>query len=157
MGSDADGGDADLRAPLLPTTTAEGDVESRHRPAGEAGGDAATAGSAGWRRLRRDLRVTREGVYLAPSTGERPTSSTGVPLMRVPSLYATLHEDEDAHAGFEQAGRLRLATEYVRDAMDGGGRSRVPTRAYLLLFSRRKLLHVTLSPAPPPFVRSRSD
>jgi hypothetical protein len=118
MGSDADGGDADLRAPLLPTsTTAEGDVESRHRPAGEAG-DAATAGGAGWRRLRRDLRVTREGVYLAPPTGERPTSSTGVPLMRTSSLYATL--------GFEQAGRLRLATEYVRDAMDGGGRSRVP-------------------------------
>lgn len=143
MGSvDEDGDDSrerSLREPLLqPTTTSEEDDEIRHPPESERGGEEATAAAVAstggaeseraedptgrrWTRLRRDLRVMRQGgAYLAPrSTGERPTSSTGVPLMRVPSLYASLR-DRPAEPEFEQLdGRLRLATEYVRDAMDG--------------------------------------
>lgn len=144
MGSDDKAGDdsreRSLREPLLqPTTSSEGNGDAiRHSPERDSGGAeaaAAAVASAGgaeseragdpagsrWTRLRRDLRVMREGgAYLAPrSTGERPTSSSGVPLMRVPSLYASLRA-RPAEPEFEQPdGRLRLATEYVRDAMDG--------------------------------------
>lgn len=132
-----------LRAPLLLHTTI-GEADDGIRHPSEGGGEEATTtatatASAGeaegamnatgsrWNRLRCDLRVTREGgAYLASrSTGERPTSSTGVPLMRVPSLYASL-QDRPIEPEYEQQdGRLRLATEYVRDAMDGkdGGRT----------------------------------
>ena len=75
----------------------------------------------------------------------RPTSASGVPLMRVPRLYASVNgvstgrhppmngassgrrqrrgddtgSDGDEDGDGDRGGRLRLAAEYVRDALDG--------------------------------------
>ena len=146
----------------------------------------------GWARLRRDLRVRDGELFFSPPAGARPTSASGVPLLRDRALYRAL---SDADAGpspatarattprparlgaFDDAaaltpvppdaqqrrdadllGRLRLAVEYVLDAMEGlthlSFRREVPaarriaklqrTRAYAWTLRALLLAHLAL-------------
>ena len=102
---------------------------------------------AGWSRLRRDLRVRDGEIYVSPPTGERPVSSSGVPLLRDRHLFHSLrhgtpvsgprspgfavdpfaasdspgdsHPSSDADARDDRDGRVRIAAEYVVDAIEG--------------------------------------
>lgn len=102
---------------------------------------------AGWSRLRRDLRVRDGEIYVSPPTGERPVSSSGVPLLRDRDLFHSLrhgtpasgsrspgyavdpfpaldspggsYPSSNADTHHDRDGRVRLAAEYVVDALEG--------------------------------------
>ena len=169
-------------APLLPS----------HPPSPHRTPRSPVALPRGWARLRRDLRVRDGELFFSPPAGARPTSASGVPLLRDRALYRAL---SDADAGpspatarattprparlgaFDDAaaltpvppdaqqqrdadllGRLRLAVEYVLDAMEGlthlSFRREVPaarriaklqrTRAYAWTLRALLLAHLAL-------------
>ena len=52
-----------------------------------------------WSALRRDLRVRHGELYVTPVTSARPTTSSGVPLLRGASLFRSIAHRGDAHRG----------------------------------------------------------
>jgi hypothetical protein len=52
-----------------------------------------------WSALRRDLRVRHGELYVTPVTDARPTTSSGVPLLRGNSLFKSIAHRGDAHRG----------------------------------------------------------
>ena len=52
-----------------------------------------------WSALRRDLRVRHGELYVTPVTSARPTTSSGVPLLRGASLFRSISHRGDASRG----------------------------------------------------------
>ena len=98
---------------------------------------------AEWSALRQQMRVRAGELYVTPTAGARPTTQSGIPLLRDAQLFRSINH-ERTESGSRKSGlgsplgfnsgnepdsadesaerreqRLRLAVEYVRDALDG--------------------------------------